>query len=250
MALPRKISSPIVRLYVRREEHADEPPPITRERPRGSRRPHTDMTYAKVRELIEHTALTYEQIGAQTGVCSGTISNWTRDGKWVRPLDAPRASDRLPTVRAGRRLKLRKLASRLQWMAERYVQKLEETPDVDLDLMMQALQVLKMARLEAMGNRRRLPLFGPPQTGREYYDREQAIRTALKAMRRGGVDLDRAPQEALDLVLEARAPPEDNPALRDPTPRSRSNPEHAQLLWPNGRGKWRGPGARRRRSDT
>jgi transcriptional regulator with XRE-family HTH domain len=230
------------------DESAEEPPPITRERPPGSRRPHTDMTVAKVRDLIEHTALTYAQIQAQTGVDSSTISVWTRDGKWARPLDAPRSSDRLPTYRASRRLKLRKLASRLQWMAERYVQKLEETPDVDLDLLMQALQVLKMARLEAMGNRRRLPLFGPPQTGREYYDREQAIRTALKAMRRGGVDLDRAPQEALDLVLEARAPMEDNPALRDPAPRSRSNPEHAQLLWPHGRGKWRGPGARRPKS--
>jgi hypothetical protein len=65
-------------------------------------------------------------------------------------------------------------------------------------------------------------------------------------MRRGGVDIDRAPQEALDLVLEARAPEEDNPQLRDRKPRSRSNPEHAQLLWPHGRGKWRGPGARRR----
>ena len=228
-----------------RDEFAEEPPPITRERPPGSRRPHTDMTYAKVRDLIEHTALTYAQIQAQTGVDSSTISVWTRDGKWARPLDAPRSSDRMPTVRASRRLKLRKLASRLQWMAERYVQKLEETPGVDIDLLMQALQVLKMARLEAQGNRRRHPLFGPPQTGREYYDREQAIRTALKAMRRGGVDLDRAPQEALDLVLEARAPMEDDPALRDPAPRSRSNPEHAQLLWPHGRGKWRGPGRRR-----
>jgi hypothetical protein len=245
MPLPRKTCAPIVRLCVRPHDPAGEPPPITRERPPGSRRPHTDMTYAKVRDLIEHTALTYGQIGAQTGVCSGTISNWTRDGKWARPLDAPRASDRVPTVRASRRLKLRKLASRLQWMAERYVEKLEEKPDVDLDLLMQALQVLKMARLEAMGNRRRSPLFGPPQTGREYYDREQAVRTALKAMRRGGVDLDRAPQEALDLVLEARAPPEDKRTLRDPSPRSRSNPEHAQFLWPNGRGKWRGPGTRR-----
>ena len=232
---------------VRPDEPADEPPPITQERPPGSRRPHTDMTVAKVRDLIEHTALTYAQIQAQTGVDSSTISVWTRDGKWARPLDAPRSSDRMPTYRASRRLKLRRLASRLQWIAERYVEKLEQTPDVDLDLLMQALQVLKMARLEAMGNRRRLPLFGPPLTGREYYDREQAICTALKEMRRGGVDIDRAPQEALDLVLAARAPEEDSPQLRDRTPRSRSNPEHAQLLWPHGRGKWRGPGPRRPR---
>jgi transcriptional regulator with XRE-family HTH domain len=190
------------------------------------------MTVAKVRDLIEHTALTYAQIQAQTGVDSSTISNWTRDGKWVRPLEAPRSSDRMPTYRASRRLKLRKLASRLQWIAEHYVRKLEETPGVDLELLMQALQVLRMARIEAMGNRRRLALFGPPQTGRGYFDREQAIRAALKGMRRGGVDIDRAPKEALDLVLEARAPAEDNPALRDPRPRSRSNPEHARLLWP------------------
>jgi transcriptional regulator with XRE-family HTH domain len=242
------VDAPIVRLgSVTPEKPADGPPAMIRARPPGSRRPHTDMTYAAVRELIERTALTYEQIQAQTGVDSSTISNWTRDGKWARPLDAPRSSDRVPTVRASRRLKLRKLASRLQWMAERHVQKLEETPHVDIDLLMQALQVLKIARLEAMGNRHRLPLFGPPQTGKEYYDREQAIRRALKAMRRGGVDLDRAPQEALDLVLEARAPEkEDSAMLRDPTPRPRSNPEHAQLLWPHGRGKWRGPGGRRR----
>ena len=246
MPLPRKISLPILRLCPESAAPDAEPPPITQERPPGSRRPHTEMTYAKVRDLIEHTALTYGQIQAQTGVDSSTISVWKRDGKWTRPLDAPFASDRMPTVRAGRRLKLRMLASRLQWIAERYVQKLEETPDVDLDLLLQALQVLKMARLEAMGNRRRLPLFGPPQTGREYYDREQAIRTALTAMRRGGVDIDRAPKEALDLVLAARAPEQDHPALRDPRPRPRSNPEHAQALWPNGRGKWRGPGTTRR----
>jgi uncharacterized protein YerC len=238
--------APIVRLGgVTPEKPADGPPAMMRARPPGSRRPHSDMTYAGVRELIEHTALTYEQIKARTGVDTGTISCWARDGGWARPLDAPRASDRVPTVRAGRRLKLRKLASRLQWMAERYVEKLEETPVIDIDKLMQALQVLKMARLEAMANRHRLAFFGPPQTGREYYDREQAIRTALKAMRRGGVDLDRAPQQALDLVLEARAPAEDDRMLRDPAPRSRSNPEHAQLLWPHGRGKWRGPGARR-----
>jgi hypothetical protein len=233
MPLPRKVRPPIVRLLcVRPDERAEEPPPITRERPPGSRRPHTDMTVAKVRDLIEHTALTYAQIQAETGVDSSTISNWTRDGKWVRPLEAPRSSDRMPTYRASRRLKLRKLASRLQWIAEHYVHKLEETPDVDLDLLMQALQVLRMARIEAMGNRRRLALFGPPRTGREYYDREQAIRATLKGMRRGGVDIDRAPNEALDLVLAARAPEEDHPALRERKTRSRRNREHARLLWP------------------
>jgi hypothetical protein len=44
--------------------------------------------------------------------------------------------------------------------------------------------------------------------------RDQAIRTALKEMRRGGVDIDHAPQEALDLVIAAKVPEEDHPALR------------------------------------
>jgi hypothetical protein len=33
-------------------------------------------------------------------------------------------------------------------------------------------------------------------------------------MRRGGVELDRAPQPALDLLIDAHTPPEDHPALR------------------------------------
>jgi hypothetical protein len=135
-------------------------------------------------------------------------------------------------------LKLRKLAGRLQWLAERCVQKLEETPGVDLDGLIQALQLLRMARLEAMGNRRRGPW--PRELSRG-----QAIGAVLKEMRRGGVDVDRAPKEALELLIEAKVPEEDNPEFRDRTPRSRRNPEHAQALWPNGRGKWRGPGATR-----
>jgi hypothetical protein len=33
-------------------------------------------------------------------------------------------------------------------------------------------------------------------------------------LRRGGVDIDRAPKEALELVIEAKVPAEDHPALR------------------------------------
>ena len=75
--------------------------------------------------------------------------------------------------------------------------------------------------------------------------REQAIDAVLREMRRGGVDIDRAPKAALELLIEARVAEEDSPALRDPRPRSRTDPEHAELLWPHGRGKWRGPGGRR-----
>jgi uncharacterized protein YerC len=242
----RHLYAPIVRLGgVTPDKPADGPPVIMQARRPGSRRPHTDMTYAGVRELIEHTALTYEQIKAKTGIDTSTISCWARDGGWVRPLEAPRSSDRMPTFRALRRLKLRKLAGRLQMLTEHYVRQLEETPGVDLDRLIQALQVLRMARLEAMGNRRRGPWPGESRTGAWAMSREQAIRAVLKEMRRGGVDIDRAPKAALELLIDAKVPMEDDPALRDRKPHSRSSPEHAQLLWPHGRGKWRGPGARR-----
>jgi hypothetical protein len=45
--------------------------------------------------------------------------------------------------------------------------------------------------------------------------RDKAIRGALRDMRRGGVDIDRAPQAALDLLIDSHTPPEDDhPALR------------------------------------
>jgi transcriptional regulator with XRE-family HTH domain len=212
-----QFSSGLVRLRVTPDEPAEGPPAIVEQRPRGSRRPHTDMTVAKVRHLFEHTDLTHMQIAAKTGVNNGTISRWARDGGWVRPPYAPRAADRVPDWRAGRRLKLRRLAGRLQAIAERYVRGLEETPGVDLDRLMQALQVLRMARLEVMGNRgRRRPWIGPAVSGAWKAERDKAVYTALKEMRRGGVDLDRAPKEAMDLVIDANTPAEDFGKLRLP----------------------------------
>jgi hypothetical protein len=231
MSLLRKISPPIVRLCVKPDAPTEEPPPITQERPPGSRWPHTDMKVAEVRDLIENTALSYGQIRAETGVSLCSISRWARDAQWVRPFDAPRASDRMPTYRASRHLKLRKLAGRLQLLAERYVRELEETPGVDLDRLMQALQALRMARLEAMGNRgRRVRWTGPAVTGAWTISRDEAIRTALKELRRGGVDIDRAPKLALDLVIEARVPEEDGPDLRERGLHLPRNREHARLM--------------------
>jgi hypothetical protein len=183
-------------------------------RPRGSRRPHGDARVAQVRRLIEQTTLTYSEISARTGVGRASISRWARDGGWMRPLDAPIATDRMPTVRASQRLKLRKLAERLRLVAERHVRALEEKPEVDVEALMQALQVVKMARLEAMGRRRGRRRIGPTTTGAWHQARDDAIRTALKELQRGGVDLDRAPQDAMDLVLAAHTPAEDHPALR------------------------------------
>jgi RecB family exonuclease len=205
----------IVRLRVTPDEPAEGPPAIAEARPRGSGRPHTDMIVAKVRHLIEHTDLTYKEITAKTGVSAGSMTNWVRDFAWQRPPHAPRATDSVPNWRAGRRLKLRKLAARLEALAERYVRELEEAPRVDVETLMQALQVLKMARLEAMGRRGRgRRLTGPAITGAWALDRDNAIRTALKEMRRGGVDLDRAPKQAVEMLIEANTPAEDHPAFR------------------------------------
>jgi hypothetical protein len=152
---------------------------------------------------------------AATGVGRASICRWTRGQKWRRSAFAPRATDTIPRPRAGQKLKLRLLAERLRVIAERYVNALEEAPDTDLDTLVQALQVLKMARLEAMGRRRRRRAFkDEPRTGAWRLSRDEATRAAIREMRRGGVDTDRAPPEALDLVVEARLPPEDHPALR------------------------------------
>jgi hypothetical protein len=217
-----RLNTGLVRLRVTPDEPAEGPPAIAQRAP-GSRGPHSDMTVAKVRHLIENTPLSYKKIAARTGVSRYSIYCWTRDGKWVRPLDAPRASDRVPMYRASRRLKLRKLADQLQAIAERYVRELEETPGVDLNKLMEAQQVLRMARLEVRGNRGRRGLsVGPTFSGAWATERDNAIRRALKEMRRGGVDLDRAPKEALDLVIDANTPVDDHPALHPPGKRRRS----------------------------
>lgn len=221
--------SGLVRLRVTPDEPAEGPPAIVEQRPRGSRRPHTDMVVAQVRHLIEHTDLTYSEITKKTGVGRASICRWTSDGKWLRPPHAPRATDMVPTLRAGRRLRMRKLASRLEALALRHVRELEEMPKVDPDKLMQALQLVKMTRLEAMGRRRRRRTVGPAYTGKWASERDAAIRTALKEMRRGGVDIDRAPKEAVDLVIEANVPEPDYPELRERGRRSRRVREHGWM---------------------
>jgi hypothetical protein len=212
---------PLVPLFRKTGRHTgrlavlpDDPAAVTAPRPKGTRRPHTDAKVAQVRDLIEQSTLTYGEIAAKTGVGRASICRWTRDFAWQRPPFAPRATDTIPRPRAGQKLKLRLLAERLRKLAERYVRELEDAPAVDVDKLMQALNVLKMARLEAMGRRRRRRFTGETRTGAQMIAREDAIRTALKEMHRGGVDIDRAPPVALDLLRDAHRPPEDDhPAL-------------------------------------
>jgi len=91
----------------------DEPRAVIGPRKRGSRRPHTYVTVAAVRGLVEGSVLTYAEIAAKTGVACASICRWTRDGGWKRPLFAPRATDSVPSARAGARLKARTLHARL-----------------------------------------------------------------------------------------------------------------------------------------
>ncbi len=191
-----------------------------------SRRPHSDAVVARVRQLIEQTTLTYDEIAARTQVGRASISRWSRDFNWTRPFDAPRATDRMPTRRALQRKKLRTLAERLRQLAERHVAELERAPAIDPDRLMAALQLLKMARLESQGRRRRRkPLWAEARTGQQTMDEQAAIRTAIKEMHRGGVTVDLAPDEAVEMVIDANLPAEGHPALRR---RRRGRPRHTK----------------------
>ena len=146
---------PTVRLSVR--PHENEPNAVVARRPRGSRRPHPDATFAAVRHLIEASTLSYGQIRARTGVSHATICRWARDGGWKRPPFAPRATDLMPTPRASAKLRRRTLAARLDALAERHVRELEESACVDPDKLGEALELLNMARLAARRRPRRRP---------------------------------------------------------------------------------------------
>ena len=200
----------LVRVHIPRAE-PDAVPEAPRPRtPDGarSRRPHADARVAQVRRLVEATTITYGEIAERTGVARASICRWTRDHNWTRPFDAPRSTDRMPTARASQRKKLRLLAERLRKLAERHVEELERAPQIDADKLMEALQLLKMARLQAQGRRRRRkPLDTPAKTGQQWMDEQTAIKTAIRELHRGGVTVDAAPKEAVELVIDAHMPP-------------------------------------------
>src|SRR5436309_6858094 len=129
MVYPRSLfDPPLVRLRVEPDQPVEGPPAITEARPRGSRRPHTDLVVAKVKHLFEQTAMGYHAIRAKTGVSIFSIMLWARDGGWQRPPDAPCAAGRVGRRRASRRWKLRKLGIQLEALAERHARELEDAP--------------------------------------------------------------------------------------------------------------------------
>lgn len=212
---------PALRLRIRPDVDDDGQPPIP-DRPKGSKRLHTNATVAAARRLIEETTLSYKQIAARTGATHGTVGRWAREFGWKRHLFAPRASDTVPTARAGRRLKLRMLGVKLQEVAERCVNELWSSPTVDYERLIKAMEAFKIARLMAMGSRRPRRHPDPkPRSGQDWRDRDAAIIKALKDLRWGGVNIEHIPEEAMALLEEAHTPPEDHPALRPRGPRRR-----------------------------
>ena len=215
---------PVIRISV---PPAD-PTAVVGPRPRGSRRPHTDAVVASVRRLIEQTTLTYGAIAAKTGVGRASICRWTRDGQWKRHLFAPRATDTVPTARAGARLKLRTLAARLAALAERHIRELEESACVDQDKLAEALELLKMAKVAARPRPRR-------RTPRDAADPDFSALTGerlrpVMQLCYADVDLHRAPKAAVDDFLAHREPPAEKPPPRGRSRRARDNEHHAWML--------------------
>ncbi len=187
--------TPIARLGVRPDH--DDPAGVAGPRPRGSRRPHSDATFAAVRRLIEQSTLSYGEIRARTGVSHATICRWATDGGWKRPPFAPRATDTIPTARASAKLKRRTLAQRLDALAERHIRELEASACVDPKMLGEALELLKMAKLAA----RRRPKRRPGELAPEEASRP------ITQLCIGGVDLSRAPRAAVEDFLANREPP-------------------------------------------
>ena len=215
----------------------DDPRAVVGPRKRGSRRPHTDATVAAVRDLVEGSVLTYAEIAAKTGVAPASICRWTRDSAWQRPLFAPRATDTVPTARAGARLKARTLAARLAALAERHIRELEASASIDADKLGEALELLKLAKLAARPKRRRR-IAGDadagasprtaPQTSIQTWDAPAPA--LMRGMRAAGVEPERAPEAALEDFIKSRARREQPLPPRRRGRRFRGDDHHAWLL--------------------
>jgi hypothetical protein len=204
---PPIFSPSIIRLSPPPRSSPHESAPTLRPGRYGKGRPYADDAVEAVRRLIEETTLTYHQIAARTGASPASISRWTQAGDWKRPLFAPRSMLTVPTPRVTAWNKHRLLGRRLLALAERYVRELEETPTIDLDKLGEALELARMAKLAGMRRTRRRTeavVWGEP------------MRPVIELCS-VGVDLHRAPREAVQDFLENRATP---PAHERP-PRSR-----------------------------
>jgi hypothetical protein len=189
----------ITRLSVR----PDNPHAIVGPRPNKSRRPYPDAKVAEVRRLVEETTLTYLEIQAKSGISGGLACIWARNHGWKRPLFAARATDKTPHERASAHLRRRMLSVRLSALAERAVRELEESAIIDLDKLAEAQELLKIAKLAAVGRKRR-------KKGEEIRKAPQIFdagpRDVMQGLRAAGVRVERAPEEAVMDFIKSRAP--------------------------------------------
>ena len=195
----------------------------------GKGRVHSDAKVMQARRLVETTILSYHQISKRIGVPAPTISRWGTLGKWTRPAFAPRSTDTVPRWRASIRLRRRTLAGRLCDLAERWVRELEAQPGVDLPKMREALELLKLTKLAARRKSRPHGRTGAADSMSTAAARARVI-ADLRAM---GVDIARAPSEALADFVETCAPgpdPNRDPALKPRGRYSKRNREHARML--------------------
>ena len=192
-------------------------------------RPHSDATMMQVRRLIETTTCSYTEIAKRTGVPSATICRWCVQRKWARPAFAPRSTDTVPRWRASIRLRRRTLAARLCDLAERWVRNLEASPAVDFARLREALELLKLTRMAAQ---RVNPRFRPVAAADPLAHRAARERV-IADLRACGVDIARAPSEALADFIESCAPgpdPNKDPALKERGRYSKRKSEHARML--------------------
>jgi len=196
----------------------------------GSRgRPHSDATVQQVRRLIETTTDSYGQIAKRTGVPAPTISRWMVHRKWPRPAFAPRSTDTVPRWRASIRLCRRTLADRLLALSERWARELEAQPSVDFAKLREALELLKLTKIAT------LPKYPRHRVGDAAGSLSTAVARArvVADLRAKGVDIARAPSEALADFIESCAPgpdPNRDPALKERGRYSKRKREHARML--------------------
>ena len=192
-------------------------------------RPHSDAKVQQVRRLIETTTYSYLEIEKRTGVPNATIARWMTTTKWPRPAFAPRATDTVPRWRASLRLRRRTLENRIYEMAQRWVRELEAQPGVDFAKLREALELLKLTRLAAQ---RHNPRHRPVAAADPLATRAARARV-IADLRACGVDIARAPSEALADFIESCAPgpdPNADPALKERGRYSKRKREHARML--------------------
>jgi hypothetical protein len=131
-------------------------------------KPHEPATVAAVRLYFERTTLTYAEIARETGVSPASVSRYAFAGGWQRPPGAWR-NNAFTNGLPGPPLRGRMLARRLRDICERYLDEMEQKPDLkDLYDCGTVLAMLQMAK-ETERRRPRPPLAARARVIAERY---------------------------------------------------------------------------------